>query len=138
MQAIGRLAVTGGEHCHTDLAAVDRLVDVVKQPVPRLHALAVEKALDIQKGEVLVEQPGEGLLRVNAPVVYKHIAWPINRHESGSADRSIVPIAEEVAACALDHGRVRESLHGSISEELLLGDSRFFLSGGVRMKEQEG
>lgn len=98
------VAIHRREDGDPDLAFSDGHVDLVEQPVSRLHVLAVQERDEAEAAEVVVQQPRHVPLRVHAPVVDEHVA-------RGGPHRR--PLAEEVAPYCADHGG-GGTLHGNI------------------------
>lgn len=98
MQAEIRVAVCRGENGDPDSAPSYRCLDLFREPVAWLQALAVEERPEVDPSEAVVEQPCHVPLRVGPTVVDEHVAW--GRLVAGSAAAG----AEELAGDRGDSG----------------------------------
>lgn len=74
MEAKIGVAIPGRKHCNPELTSSNSVINLVEQLFPRFHVLAVEKWLQPQHGKMVVQQTGNRSLRIDSPVVYKHVA----------------------------------------------------------------
>jgi len=69
-----RLTVTWRKHRNTHFGPQNGPVDVIEQSVPRFHVRAIQKGPHFHPSQTVIEQPRDVPLRVDATVVYEHIA----------------------------------------------------------------